>query len=221
MNNADRPRHTDFYAPRRLSAFGQGYSFFVKTLKFALPVAAIVIIGALITRLSEDPQQKQKISLLPSEEKTTPGMIEMMQAKYEGLDDEGRPYTVTADKASRAMNAPDSVVFENPVADITLQDKTWVAVKAKAGSFDRTAESLHLNDNVQIFHDSGYEIQLQNIEIDLKQKTAVTASPVLAHGPMGTITAQNMAVKNQGNLIIFGGPATLTIFRLSVQKERG
>lgn len=190
-------------------------------MKFTLPLVALVIIGALITRLFEDPQQQAKISLLPNEEKTTPGQIELVQAKYEGLDDLGRPYTVTADKASRAMDAPDSVQFENPVADITLQDKTWVAVKAKTGSFDRTTETLRLKGEVHVFHDSGYEILLQDIEINLKQKTASTSSPVTAQGPMGTVAAQNMTVEDQGDLIIFGGPAMLTVFRLSAQKERG
>jgi len=213
-------RSPDSYGPRRLSALGRRYYVFVRVMKFALPLAALVIIGALIARISGDPQQ-QKISLLPDEEKTTPGQIEVVRAKYEGRDDQGRPYTVTADKASRAMNAPDRVTFENPVADITLQDKTWVAVKAKTGDFDRTKESLRLKDDVHIFHDSGYEILLQDIEIDLKQKTAFTALPVRAQGPMGTIAAQNMAVKDQGELIVFGGPATLTVFRLSRQKGRG
>ncbi len=219
MTEPDRPRSPDTYVPRRLSTLGQGYSIFVRILKFALPLIALVIIGVLTSRLFGEAPQKN-LSLLPKEEKTTPGLIELVQAKYEGMDDQGRPYTVTADKASRAMNAPDSVVFENPVADITLQDKTWVAVKAQTGSFDRKTEKLSLTGEVHVFHDSGYEILLHDLDINLKEKTASTVSPVTAQGPMGTIAAQNMTVKDQGDLIVFGGPATLTVFRLS-QKGRG
>ncbi len=207
------------YTPRRPPVFGQGYSIFVTVLKFALPVLALVIVGILMTRLSGEPPQT--IAALPKEEKTTPGQIELVEARYEGVDDENHPYTVTADKAVRAMHAPDTVLFENPMADITLQDQTWVAVKAKSGSFDRTLERVTMNDEVSVFHDSGYEMRLQNLDIDLKQKTAHTPRSVLAQGPMGTITAHSMTVKNQGNLIVFGGPATLTIFRLAARKERG
>lgn len=214
------PRRTDSYRPRRLHAFGKSYSFFVKVLKFSLPIAALIIIGALITRINEDPQQKTSTAL-PSEEKTAPGQIELIRAKYEGNDTEGQPYTVTADKATRAMNAPDTVLFENPLADITLQDNTWVAVRANAGVFDRIAETMHLTGNVTVFHDSGYEITLQDLNINLKQKTAETSLPVLAHGPMGSIEAHNMSVQDQGNLIVFGGPATLTIFHLKPSKVRG
>lgn len=208
------------YRPRRLHALGHSYSFFVKVLKFSLPLAALIIIGTLITRISEDPQQKNLASL-PSEEKTAPGQIELIRAKYEGNDSEGRPYTVSADKATRSMTAPDTVLFENPLADITLQDNTWVAAKAGSGVFDRIAETMLLTDQVTVFHDSGYEISLQNLNINLKQKTAETSLPVLAHGPMGSIEARNMSVQDQGNLIVFGGPATLTIFHLKPGKVRG
>lgn len=220
MTIRSRSRSSETYAPRRLSALGRGYSVFVKVLKFTLPLAALVIIGVLIARLSEDPQQKN-LSSLSSKEKTAPGQIELIQAKYEGVDDQGRPYTVTADKAARVMNAPDAVVFENPLADITLRDKTWVAVKAKSGYFDRTAETLSLKGEVSVFHDSGYELFLQELTINLKEKTAATSLPVRAQGPLGTIAAGSMTVKNQGDLIVFGGPVMLTVFRLSPREERG
>lgn len=219
MNTPHHRRYSETYAPRRLNAFSWGYSWFVRILKYTLPLAALVLIGIVASRLSVGPQQP--IPDLPQGEKTTPGQIELIDAKYEGVDDEGRPYTVTADKANRAMNAPDTVLFVNPLADITLQDKTWVAVKAKAGAFDIKSALLNLKDSVTVFHDSGYEIYLQSLDIDLKKKTALSTLPVRAQGPMGSITAQNMSVENQGDLIVFGGPATLTILKLSPRKARG
>jgi lipopolysaccharide export system protein LptC len=216
----ERHSVSDVYAPRRLSALGHGYSVFVRILKFVLPLAMLVIIGVLIARLSGDPQQ-QKITALPQAEKTTPGQIELIRAKYEGTDDQGRAYAVTADKTIRAMDAPDTVLFEKPLADITLQDKTWIAIKAETGSFDHAAEKLELKGNVTIFHDSGYELSLQDITIDLKQKTAATSLPVRAQGPLGTIAAKDMSVKDRGDLVVFGGPITLTIFKLSPGGKHG
>jgi hypothetical protein len=61
-------------------------------------------------------------------------------------------------------------------------------------------------------------MHLQDIEISLKSKTAKSALPVRAQGSMGMIEAKNMTIENQGNLVVFGGPATLTIFKL---KGRG
>ena len=77
---------------------------------------------------------------------------------------------------------------------------------------------LNMKEGVAIFHDSGYELHTEALQINLKQKTAYTSLPVQAQGPLGTIAAQNMSVLDQGNLIVFGGPATLTLFRLAVGK---
>jgi len=221
VTEPDLPRRFTTYTPRRLSVFRQGYSLFVWVLKLALPLAALAIVGILIMRLTTGNPQQQNMAALPPAEKTTPGQIELVQAKYEGVDEQGRPYTVTADKATRAVNAPDTVLFVNPIADITLADKTWLAAKAKTGTFDHKTDTLDLKDDVAIFHDSGYEMHTQAIRIDLKQKTASTDQPVQAQGPVGTIAAQNVSVTDQGDLVIFGGPATLTLFSLSMGKDRG
>jgi lipopolysaccharide export system protein LptC len=221
VTKPDRHRSFTTYTPRRLSVFWQGYSLLVRILKLILPLAALVIVGILIARLTNGASQHENLAAVPATEKTTPGQIELVQPKYEGVDDQGRPYTVTADKAVRAVNMPDAVSFINPVADITLADKTWLAVKAKTGFFDHKNDLLDLKDDVAIFHDSGYELHTQALQIDLKQKTARTTLPVQAQGPVGTIAAQNMTVLDQGDLIIFGGPATLTLFRLSGAKGRG
>jgi lipopolysaccharide export system protein LptC len=221
VTEPERQHRFTTYTPRRLSVFWQGYSVFVRVMKFALPVTALVIVGVLITRLTNGSSRPQDLASRPTTEKTTPGQIELVKPKYEGVDDQGRSYTVTADKAVRADNAPDTVLFTNPVADITLADKTWLAAKAKSGVFDRAQDILDLKDDVAIFHDSGYELHAQDLRISLKQKTARTSQPVQAQGPIGTIAAQNMSVLNQGDLIIFGGPATLTLFSPSGGKGRG
>jgi len=218
MTSPPRPRRADSFAPRRMSALGQGYSALVKALKLAMPLAALAIIGILVVQMTENGQQK-KITALPQNEKTTPGQIELVGAKYEGVDEEGLPYTVIAEKAVRAMNAPDMVSFENPAADITLDDGVWIALKGKTGLFDNTNALLTMKEGVTVFHDGGYEMRVEDISINLKKKTAVTQSPVMAQGPMGTIAAKGMEVVDSGDRVIFGGPALLTIFRLGGQKQ--
>lgn len=203
------------YTPRNVRRVGRGYSRFVAVLKFTLPIGALVIIGVLIMRLSGTTAviPQPELTSLPETEKTTPGQIELIQPKYEGTDDQGRPYTVTADKATRAVETPDKVLFENPAADITLADKSWIAVKGKTGSLDHKTDILRLNDDVTIFHDGGYEMHLRDIELNLKDKSAQTAQPVKAQGPVGTIAAQGMTVKDTGNKVIFAGPAVVTFFK--------
>jgi lipopolysaccharide export system protein LptC len=213
-------RRFETFGPRRLSVFRQGYSLFVRVLKLTLPLAALALVGIVLARLSDSGTQLN-LAAQGSADKTAPGQIELVQPKYEGTDAEGRPYTVTAEKAVRDEAAPDTVTFTRPEADITLTDKSWLAAKADGGALDHLAETLTLAGNVRIFHDSGYELKLQEIVIDLRQQTAEAAAPVTAQGPAGTLTAQSMTVRERGGLVVFGGPAKLTLYALSGGKGRG
>lgn len=221
LNGGEQHQRFD-YTPRRVKAFGRGYSLFVSILKFSLPAAALVIIAALGFRLSGHTMTKPAdIAANAPAEKTTPGQIALVAPKYEGTDDQGRPYTVTADRADRSMDSPDLVVFQNPLADITLGDNSWLALRSSTGTYDHVKQVLTLDSGVSVFHDSGYEMTLQNVTVSLKDKSAASAQPVTLHGPMGTIGARSLAVRDQGNLIVFGGPATMTIFRLGTDKKGG
>ena len=211
--------YSSSYTPRPASRLGEGYSLLVKTLKFTLPLVVLVILGVLIAHLWEDDMQTQ-IAEMPKAEKTTPGQIEVIAPKYESVDEKGEDYTITADSASRsATGGDDGVVFTNPLADIVLDNKTWLALKGSSGFFDRAKEYLTMKDGVTIFHDSGYEFAISDIEVNLREKTAKTSSAVTIKGPAGTMQAQYMQITNAGNLIIFGGPILLKIFNLSPRSK--
>ena len=207
---------SSFHDPRRLNSFGKKYSVFVRVMKLILPVIALVIAGVVISYLSGNETSNRSLSAIPKEEKTIPGQIELVGAKYEGVDEKGSPYTITADKANRSVGEEDGVLFENPLADIFLANKTWIALKSKGGIFNRIGEELMLEEAVKAFHDSGYEIDMSDIIIDLKKGTASTARPVTVKGPMGSASAQSMEVKDSGNKVIFYGPIYLKVFNLSL-----
>lgn len=209
----------DAPAPRRLNTLGGGYTWFVRIAKFALPLAALVIIGIVFTRLSVDPD-REKITDLPQDTKTSAGQIELEKAKYEGVDGAGRPYTLTADAASRSPETPDRVDLTAPKADITLQGGQWLALEAGKGAYDTKAGQLSLSDGVRIFHDSGNEMTTDSIEIDSKNSNAVSHTAVTAQGPLGTLTATGVTISDGGDNIVFTGPATMTL-RLPKKGSKG
>lgn len=219
--NGPKRRLASFDAPppRRLNTLGSGYTWFVRIAKFLLPLAAIVIIGIVAARLSLDPD-REKITDLPQDSKTSAGQIQLEKAKYEGVDSQGRPYTLTAEAASRSPATPDRVDLTTPKADITMQDGQWIALEAGTGSFDTGTGQLLLNGGVRIFHDSGNEMTLDSIDIDTKKGSAVSHSRINAQGPLGTLSATGVTVDTSGDIIIFGGPATMTL-RLPKKNVKG
>lgn len=213
-----RLRSIDAARERRLKALGAGYSSFVKIARFALPLLALVIVGVILSTLSESPVQQQ-IAALPKEDQTTPGESAIVNAKYEGIDDQGRKYTLIAAAAERKDEQPDMIALEKPKADIALKDAGWLAVHANEGVFNSKAGTLDLAGDVTVFHDAGYELTTQGMHIALTAKSVTSDLPVKGQGPRGDIAARNMSITEGGNKIIFGGPATL-LLRLNA-RERG
>ena len=205
-------RREDGPVRRHASASGAGYTWFVRMAKVLLPVVALVMIGLVISRLSQDPLQG--VQNIPEHEKTEPGQIELVAARYEGVDEEGRPYALIAEKAVRDPASPDRVLLEKLQADVALEDKSWIAVHAEKGSYDTQTKNVALSGNVTVFHDRGYEMQLQDITIDTVARSARTDNPVTAQGGIGRIAAAGMEVRDAGARILFTGPATLTLHRL-------
>lgn len=203
--------------PSRATGFA-GYSRFVRIAKLVLPFAALIIIGIVIARLSHNPQQ-QILTELPKTDTTTPGQSEVIKAQYEGRDADGQPYTLIAASAARSMEDPDTILLVKPHGDITLKDKSWIAVESAAGAYNTKKSKLDLTGGVALFHDQGYEMHLDSVSIDLTEKTALSQTPVTAQGPLGLLSAANMKIVDGGNLVIFGGPATMTLNRLG--KEKG
>jgi len=194
----------------RQKAPGSAYTRFVKLAKVLLPVAALAIVGVVIVRLTQNPLQG--VADVPQAEKTTPGRIDLVKAQYEGVDDQGHAYTLIADHASRSVADPDSVDLGKLKADITLADKSWLAVNAAGGTYATKAEHLVLTGEIEIFHDSGYSMKLTDLDVDMKTRHATAKNPVHAQGPIGELTAANMEVTDSGDLILFGGPAKLTFY---------
>lgn len=206
----------------RVSAFSAGYSRFVKLARLALPLCALVIMGIVAARLmGGGTQQPINISELPAEEKTVPGEIDMVEAKYQGADAQGRMYTVTATRARRDMSSPNSLSLEKPRADIALDEGKWLALHAEKGLYDNEAGTLYLSDGVTLFHDAGYELHLQDVHVTLKTRTATTDKPVEAQGPAALLKAAGMRVENGADLIIFNGPAQLTLHGIKTKGTRG
>ncbi len=197
----------------RLSAFGAGYTWFVRITKIALPLGALIIIGVVVTRMSSTPQALQ-LADIPKQEKTKPGQSALEQARYEGTDSQGRKYTLTADRAIRDMTSLQAVALEKPKGEIALENNGWLKLEANRGRYDNGTGKLNLSEGVRLEHSSGYTITLQDADVDVKTRHVMTNKTVQVTGPIGDIDAATLEVTDGGDLIIFGGPAKALIKNL-------
>ncbi len=205
------PQRAPRRQPPRLSG-RSSYSLYVSTMKVLLPALATAMIILLIAWSHFSPED----ALFGTDSIKNPAQqaenLSMINARYSGVDDENQPFTVTADMATQARSDENKVDLQLPGADITLQDGAWLALTAKVGHYDRAAELLDLEGEVNLFHDQGFEMHSEYARIDLKAGTAEGDQPVQGQGPLGLLDAEGFKILDRGDRILFTGKSSMTIY---------
>lgn len=187
-----------------------GYSKFIRFFRKFIVLIALAFIAAVVIWMKIYNQQ-QSIPSTADNTTAPSGEAALISAQFDGIDNENRPYRVTADKAVRSTDDTDLINMTNPMADLLTADDRWLAGTAQSGEYNQAKSTLDLRDNVKLYYDDGVEFTLQNALLDLKQTSAISDMPVRGQGPSGNISAQALNITDGGNMIIFKGPATLQL----------
>jgi lipopolysaccharide export system protein LptC len=126
-------------------------------------------------------------------------------AHYNGVDERGRPYTVTA--ATAIQRDAERVDLTVPNADMTLENGTWINVKSKLGVYMRKAQQLDLSENVVLYRDDGTTMTTATATVEMQAGAASGASATHVEGPFGTLDATGFTTVDKGAAIQFWGPA--------------
>jgi lipopolysaccharide export system protein LptC len=195
--------------PRRRP--GHGYTRFVMVMKVALPMLAAGLV-VLLAVWSQFNLQETRFTLGVTE--LAPEQIEslnMVNARFDGIDEKNRPYSVTAELVMQEGENADTIELTEPKADITLESGAWIALTAESGNFQRRAEILDLTGGVSLFHDRGFEMHTESAQVNLAEGVASGDAPVVGQGPAGELEAEGFRVSDDGKRILFDGHARLVI----------
>lgn len=176
--------------------------------KRVLPVAAVALLASVIlwpelSRWAD--QARMRAGRLAAEIQT--GLL--TAPVYHGVDERGRPYTITADSA-REVSAT-RVDLTHPKGDVTLQDGRWLMVRARHGVYLQHIGNLDLSGDVQLYRDDGTTLATESANIDLRAGAAAGADMVHAEGPFGTLDAQGFTMTDRGTALQFAGPGRLVL----------
>ena len=181
----------------------------VKKLRLILPlIAGLIVVVMFVWSDMESvapPQRKEDVS------PQSVGRNELLNPRFESEDASQQPYTITATKAFQDSKDMNLINLDKPVADISLKDNAWLAVQSEKGEFEQVKQNLMLQGNVKLFHDDGYEMLTDKVEIDMIGEKAVSKTPVSGHGPIGSIKAQGLTADGKTGILSFQGPATLIL----------
>jgi lipopolysaccharide export system protein LptC len=197
--------------PPRLSGRNR-YSRFVSTMKLLLPAlaAALILLVFAWPQISfKDSRFRLGMSRLTLDQAEN---LTMLNARYDGVDEQRQPYSITADMATQSKLDENLIDLELPKADMTMSDGAWLALTARTGEYRRNDELLDLAGTVSLFHDQGFELRSESARIDLGAGTAEGLEPVEGQGTFGTVDAEGFRVLDRGQIIIFTGKSRLVLY---------
>lgn len=176
------------------------HSSLIRLLRRVLPalcVALLLTLGgwALVNTLFARQGAASKSSVL---------VIRMLKPHFQGRDEKGQPYNVTADSAVRDDADPSRVSLEAPV--FTLGSGLEEAhARARHGVFRDDTRMLDLSGDVHFDDGEGYHFVTEHAVIDLRKNNIDGEQPIAGNGPLGRITASSYAVRDGGAHAYFTG----------------
>jgi lipopolysaccharide export system protein LptC len=182
--------------------------FVINLTKWILPLVATVLL-ALIALWPEIDAAANRARLAMNH---LSGEVEggkLIDARYNGVDEKGRAYTLTA--ATAWQIDAQKVGLTLPKGDITLENGTWLMLTSKTGTFIKKLNQLDLVREVTLYRDDGTTMRTESASIDLKAGAAAGSEAVHAEGPFGVLDAQGFTLMDKGNAIDFPGPAHVVL----------
>lgn len=190
---------------------GKGYTRFVRSMRLLLPLAALVMTVVIVVW----PDMEEKVvplaleDVLPDQSESVRN--ELLSPRFESTDQDQQPYTITAARAIQSQDNPELVQLEQPMADMLMKDGAWIAIEAKNGVYEQNADRLFLHGAVKLFHDRGYQLETDELRVDMKTRQAWSDKPVQAQGPEATLEAAGLEGAAGDGVLIFTGPAKLVL----------
>ncbi|WP_376092201.1 LPS export ABC transporter periplasmic protein LptC [Roseomonas sp. CCTCC AB2023176] len=179
----------------------------VRLLKLAMPAAALVLLAAIVLWPEfQGAEERARLSFRRVMQ-VSPEAVRIVSPRYQGVDEQGRAYNVTARIASSADAGQTVVDLEAPRGDLFLAGGAWVLAEGNVGRYDRPADRLDLNGDVKLWHDNGTLVRTEEARVDVKGGSAEGNRPVQAQGSFGTVAGDGFRLRDRGAVIIFTGNA--------------
>ena len=125
------------------------------------------------------------------------GGATLTDARYRGVDEHGRPYTLTAATAQQVGAGADQPDHARR-ATSRCSNGTWLMVQSKHGVFLQHTEQLDLSRRRDAVSRRRHHAVHRSASLDLKNGAAAGAEPTHAEGPFGTLDAQGFTVTDKG-----------------------
>lgn len=188
---------------------GSGHDHVVGLLKIALPAA----IGLLLAFLVLAPlAERQELSFLLDKHKVdvAPERMRVEAARYSGLDDRGRPFSLVAREAVQARSADPVLDVRTMAAELAL-DAGPARLEAGHARYHMADDEVDVLGPILFTAADGYRIETRDVRVDLATRRMASRGAVDGAMPLGRFRADRLEADLGERRMVLSGRARLNI----------
>ncbi len=130
------------------------------------------------------------------------------KASYRGVDNDDRPFSLTAGSAVQTSSSVPVVQMSDLVARMLLADGPAV-LSAPGGAYNYDTEQVKVGGDVNFSAADGYRMVTRNVTIDIKDQKVTGSGGVEGAIPAGTFSANAIAADLNARTVTLQGNARL------------
>ena len=166
----------------------------VAWLKIILPLSALAILSTLfLMSRSVDPTLSIEFSDTDFSDLANGPRIGL--PAFSGVTDSGAAIRISAKVALPLANNPDGFLVRGVNATFESPDGQVVDIIAGSGTLNSAKQTARLDGGVKLATSLGYTIDTDTIKADFAASGIETTGPIIASGPLGTISAGLMILQ--------------------------
>lgn len=188
---------------------GSSHDYLIGLLKFGLP-ALVGIVLAFLALVPLENRREQSFLLDKNKVDKAEERMRVTSAQYRGQDEEGRPFTLDAGSAVQARSDNPVVDVANMRAQLRL-DEGPADITAQTARYNMDTARVAVTGPILVRGADGYELRTRDVQVDLRDRTMWSESPVDGRMPLGTFGADRMRIDLPERRVMLDGRARLHI----------
>jgi len=177
----------------------------VRFLRRAMLVGAAIAITLILGVALFDPFRRLPRNISIGQVSVNGTQVTVESPKITGYQTDGRPYEVKARSGIQDTMAPSILELSDIEAKIGMVDASTVEVTAAHGLYDGTQQKMTLQGDVRIWNRIGYDIRTKTATVDFERGSLMSDEPVSVILNGGTISANQMDIRDSGRKVSFEG----------------
>jgi lipopolysaccharide export system protein LptC len=168
---------------RNWAAPGSFHDLLIKFLKILLPLL-ILLLGAYLVLAPLNKGQEISFLLDKNKVEVAKERMRVVGAHYQGQDDKGRPFSLSAQRGLQMSSRDPMVAIEVIKAQLVL-DQGPMTFDTPRARYNLDTQKVAVGGPVRFFGADGYRLVVGDAVIDLRSQTLVTNQPSLFIAPDG------------------------------------